>query len=367
MDRYSPAMNAPVRVWLNRTYAENVFFVGQLRSNPDGRAVQVHVTHTDRDSPVLAAADHAQLEPDGLSPEAYVEFALDHCARHGIDVFLPRLHQLAVGERRADFAALGTALATPPPHAVAALANKADGYLAMAVAGLPVPPWWRVRTAAELLAAIEQIEAAGDRPCLKPVAGAGGQGFRILSRRPFSLDQLGGNPGHLVRLDEVVAALSEPGARVDWLVMPYLAGPEVSVDCLAAPGGEVLAAVGRVKRGRRRGFTLDPGYLAPARELVAHFGVSYLSNVQFRHHHGLPVLIDVNTRPSGGLHQLARCGLNLPWAAVRLALGEPVGPLEPVVLGPDYTLVSGVQPVLPRGEAALPGPRRAPEEEPVPA
>ena len=239
-------MRAPVRVWLNRTYAENVFFVGQLRSNPDSRAVHVHATHTDPDSPVLASADQAGLEPDGLSPQAYAEFALDHCTRHAVDVFVPRLHQHAVGERADDFAALGTALVTPPPHAVAALANKADGYLAMAAAGLPVPPWWRVRTADELLAAVEQIEAAGDRPCLKPVAGAGGQGFRILSRQSFSLDQLAGEPGPTVRLDQVVAALREPGARVDWLVMPYLAGPEVSVDCLAAPGGELLAAVGRV-------------------------------------------------------------------------------------------------------------------------
>ncbi|MDH6135349.1 hypothetical protein P3T37_004764 [Kitasatospora sp. MAA4] len=340
-------MRAPVRVWLNRTYAENVFFIGQLRSNPDSRAVTVFATHTDPDSPVLAAADHAALEPDGLSPEAYTAYALEFCARNAVDVFVPRLHQHAIGLHRDAFAALGTALATPPPHAVAALANKADGYLAMAAAGLPVPPWWRVRAADELVDAVERIEAAGDKPCLKPVAGAGGQGFRVLSRQPFTLDRLDGSPDPTVPLDQVLRALSGAGAAVDWLVMPFLQGPEVSVDCLATPDGEPIAAVGRTKQGRRRGFTLDPAYLAPARELVAHFGVAFLSNVQFRHHRGRPVLLDVNTRPSGGLHQLSRCGLNLPWAAVRLALGERVEPIQPLAVGADYTLVSGVQAVLP--------------------
>ncbi|GAA5003074.1 hypothetical protein GCM10025734_40170 [Kitasatospora paranensis] len=59
-------MSAPVRVWLNRTYAENVFFIDLLRAAP--RPVEIHATHVDPDSPVLAAADFGSLEPDRLSP-----------------------------------------------------------------------------------------------------------------------------------------------------------------------------------------------------------------------------------------------------------------------------------------------------------
>ncbi|AUG78028.1 ATP-grasp domain protein [Kitasatospora sp. MMS16-BH015] len=345
-------MNAPVRVWLNRTYAENVFFVDQLRTAP--RPVEIHATHVDPDSPVLAAADVGALEPDGLDGAAYVEYALDHCRRYGIDVFLPRLHQLAVALARSEFEAVGTRLVCPPAAAIAVFADKADGYQAMAAAGLPVPPWYRVRTADELLAAVEELEASGERACLKPATGAGGEGFRVLTREPFGLGQLAGLPGAAVQLDLVLAALAAAPGAADLLVMPYLAGPEVSVDCLGAPDGTPLAAVGRSKTSRRRSFTLAPEYLDPARELVAHFGVSYLSNVQFRHHHGRPVLLDVNTRPSGGLHQLRLCGLNLPWAAVAQALGEPAGPLTAVLPdGQDYTLVSGVRPVLPRLAAAV--------------
>ncbi|MFF4489329.1 ATP-grasp domain-containing protein [Streptomyces sp. NPDC001544] len=340
-------MLSRVRVWLNRTYAENVFFMEQLRRNPSDRAVEIHATHGDPDSPVLAAADTADLEPEGLSPAGYVEYALDQCARRGIDVFVPRLHQAAIVAQRAEFEAAGTVLLAPTPEGVAVFEDKATAYEAVTSVGVPVPPWWRVRTADELLAAVDELEAAGHKACFKPAAGAGGVGFRVITRAPFSLAQLNGFPGPNVPLELVVAAVREAEEPVDWLVMPRLAEPEVSVDCLTGPDNRVRLAVGRTKNGRRRGFTLDEQWLAPARLIAEGFGLHYLSNIQFRLFGEQPVLLDVNTRPAGGLHQLSLCGVNAPWAAVQLALGEETGEIVPPFLGQDYAVVSGPRPVRP--------------------
>ena len=52
-----------------------------------------------------------------------------------------------------------------------------------------------------------------------------------------------------------------------------------------------------------------------------------------------PYLLETNARISGGLHQTALAGVNLPWAAVLLALGRPVVLPEPV-LGVAFTTVS---------------------------
>ncbi|MET8412839.1 ATP-grasp domain-containing protein [Streptomyces sp. NPDC005195] len=340
-------MVSRVRVWLNRTYAENVFFMDQLRSNPQRRAVEIHATHGDPDSPVLAAADTAAMEPDGLSPAAYVEYALDQCARHSIDVFVPVLHQPAIVAQRAEFAALGTALLAPTAEAVAVFQDKATAYQAVEAVGVPVPPWWRVRTPEELVAAVEALEADGHHACFKPAAGAGGVGFRVLTRTPFSMMHLNGFPSPYVPLDLVMEAMRQDEEPVDWLVMPRLAEPEVSVDCLTGPDGRVRLAVGRTKNGRRRGFTLHPSWIEPARLLAEAFGLHYLTNIQFRMFGDEPVLMDVNTRPAGGLHQLAQCGVNAPWAAVQLALGEETGELVPSALAPDYTVVAGPRPVRP--------------------
>lgn len=340
-------MGSRVRVWLNRTYAENVFFMDQLRSNPQLRPVEIHATHGDPDSPVLAAADTAAMEPEGLSPAAYVEYALDQCARHSIDVFVPVLYQAAIVAHRAEFAALGTALLAPPSEAVAVFQDKATAYQAVQAVGVPVPPWWRVRTEEELLVAVEALEAQGHKACFKPAAGAGGVGFRVITRAPFSLVHLNGFPSPYMPLDLIVQALRTAGKPVDWLVMPLLEQPEVSVDCLTGPDGRVRMAVGRTKNGRRRGFTLHPSWIEPARLLAEAFGLHYLTNIQFRMLGDDPVLMDVNTRPAGGLHQLSQCGINAPWAAVQLALGEETGELVPPLLGQDYTVIAGPRPVRP--------------------
>ncbi|MEU5665449.1 ATP-grasp domain-containing protein [Streptomyces longwoodensis] len=340
-------MVSRVRVWLNRTYAENVFFMDQLRRNPSDRAVEIHATHGDPDSPVLAAADTAELEPEGLSPAAYVEYALDQCRRRSIDVFVPRLHQAAIVAHRADFAAAGTALLAPPPEAVALFEDKVVAYEAVQAIGVPVPPWWRVRTVDELVAAVEELEGAGHKACFKPASGAGGVGFRVVTRTPFSLTHLTGFPGPYVPLDLVVEALRSADEPVNWIVMPRLEQPEVSVDCLTGRDNVLRMAIGRTKNGRRRGFTLHEQWLEPARRIAEGFGLHHLSNVQFRMFGDRPVLMDVNTRPAGGLHQLALCGVNAPWAAVQLALGEDPGTVEPPFLGQDYTVVSGARPLRP--------------------
>ncbi|MFJ9656584.1 ATP-grasp domain-containing protein [Streptomyces griseoflavus] len=340
-------MVSRVRVWLNRTYAENVFFMDQLRRNPAGRAVEIHATHGDPDSPVLAAADTAEPEPEGLTPAAYVEYALTQCRRRGIDVFVPRLHQSAIVRHRADFEAVGTALLAPPPQAVAVFLDKVVAYEAVQAIGVPVPPWWRVRSADELLAAVEELEGAGHRACFKPASGAGGVGFRVITRDRFSLAQLSGFPSPYVPLGLALDAVRDAEEPVDWLVMPRLEQPEVSVDCLTGPDNRIRLAVGRTKNGRRRGFTLHEQWLEPARRIAEGFGLHHLSNIQFRMFGDRPVLMDVNTRPAGGLHQLSLCGVNAPWAAVRLALGDDPGEMTPPYLGPDYSVVSGPRPLLP--------------------
>ncbi|MFC7901885.1 ATP-grasp domain-containing protein [Streptomyces griseoincarnatus] len=340
-------MVSRVRVWLNRTYAENVFFMDQLRRNPSDRAVEIHATHGDPDSPVLAAADTAELEPEGLSPAAYVEYALTQCERRGIDVFVPRLHQSAIVAHRADFEAAGTALLAPPPEAVAVFEDKVVAYQAVESIGVPVPPWWRARDADELLIAVEELERLGHRACFKPASGAGGVGFRMITREPFSLSQLKGFPSPEVPLDQVLESLRRAEEPVDWLVMPRLEQPEVSVDCLTGSDNRIRLAIGRTKHGRRRGFTLHERWLEPARRIAEGFGLHHLSNIQFRMLGDQPVLMDVNTRPAGGLHQLSLCGVNVPWAAVRLALGDDPGEIGPPFLGQDYTVVSAPRPLLP--------------------
>jgi biotin carboxylase len=194
----------------------------------------------------------------------------------------------------------------------------------------------------------------------------GGDGYRRLTTDPPRWDDFDAEVRSLVRVDDMCRALDDAGPR-ELLVMPFLDGVEVSVDVLADAAGNVHAAIGRRheaahRNDRRRSIVDDPQARGVAEVLTRTHRVAYLSNTQVKYWRGpddateRPYLLEVNTRAAGGLFQTALAGVNLPWAAMRLALGEELSPLEPK-WGSAYTeIASYVQ--LDAGTEAWPDPSR---------
>ncbi|WP_326595219.1 ATP-grasp domain-containing protein [Streptomyces sp. NBC_01803] len=326
-----------LRIWLSSAGAATTQVMRMLRDNPDAAHVRVYGTNVDPAAPALAACDVGEIEPHRVSNDDYAEFAIDFCRRHGIDVLIPprRLDALAV--HTDAFAAVGTRLMCSSPGAVDVLTSKSRTYEAARSIGVPVPDWRVVSDADGLRAAVEDLTRAGETVCIKPAGEYSAFGFRILDDSPLSIRDLLAPARPLVSVDAVAAALKraadEHESVPQFIVMPYLEGPEVSVDCLSTPGGTLLAGIPRAKQGRYRLLLDNPAYTAIAERLVGHFRLAYLSNVQLRHRNGQPVLLEANPRPSAGIFQTAFTGVNLPWAAVRLLLTGDPGPLTPLRLG----------------------------------
>ncbi|WNI16250.1 ATP-grasp domain-containing protein [Actinacidiphila sp. ITFR-21] len=308
-----------------------------LRDNPDNVDVRIYGTNVLRDAPALTACDVAEVEPRHVSDADYAEFALEFCRRHRIDVLIPPRRLVALAGLVDDFAAVGTRLMCSPPAAVEVLTSKSRTYEVAAEAGVPVPPWRVVSDAEGFRDAVRELSATGERICIKPAGEYSAFGFRILDDGPLRIKDLLAPPLPLASVAAVADALrraaDEDEAIPEFLVMPYLDGPEVSVDCLSAPGGATLSAIARSKQGRYRHLLDDPALTAIARRLVGHFQLAYLSNVQLRHRGGEPVLLEANPRASAGIFQTALSGVNLPWAAVRLLVSGDAGPLPAPRLG----------------------------------
>lgn len=308
-----------------------------LRDNPEAAPVRIYGSNVDPAAPALMAADTGEVEPRRVGTDEYADFALDFARRHAIDVLIPPRRLDALASRAEDFAAVGTKLMCSPASAIDVLTSKARTYEAARAAGIPVPDWRVVRDAAGLRQAVAELSADGDTVCVKPAGEFSAFGFRILDDRPLSLQDLLAAPRPVASVAAVADALTraeDEGEKVPQLmVMPYLDGPEVSVDCLSAPGGGLLTGIARAKQGRYRLLLDDPAYVDIARLVVEHFGLAYLSNVQLRHWRGRPVLLEANPRPSAGIFQTAYTGVNLPWAAVRLILSGSAGPLAEPWLG----------------------------------
>lgn len=166
--------------------------------------------------------------------------------------------------------------------------------------GLPVVPSWRVNTLAELKTHLASPPFTDSPVCVKPVTGIYGMGFWRFddSASPMAVFN---HPEHrLVSPQQYIAAASAAESFKPLVLMPYLPGPEFSVDILADKG-EILAAVGRRKEGAIQ-YLVNEG---SARELACDCArvmkADGLVNVQTRNDvNGNPVLLETNMRPSGG-------------------------------------------------------------------
>ncbi len=347
----------PVRIWLNRNYSTAVHLLEMLRNNPSSTPVRLFGSHVDAAAPMLTACDQRLPEPSPDEP-GFVEAMLQTCLRWNIDVLLPVAGQSLIAHRADEFSSIGTALICPPAQAIDLLADKAATYRALPGSAL-VPPWRVVRSAAQFDQAVDELDGwwTPDRPLIvKPTAGVGADGVRFLTRTEPGLASLLGPVGPSVGIATFRRALAAATDVPALLVMPYLDGPETSVDVLAS-GGRTLAAIPRSKVGRQRVLGGDPVLPGLAAEMVEHFSLDGLVNVQFRSFQGRPTLLEINTRPSGGLYQTALAGVNLPWAAVQLALGEPVGALRPAT-GAEFVLVPSAVSLAPSRPATEPSTRR---------
>jgi biotin carboxylase len=284
--------------------------------------------------PYLQVCDEVIAEPT-TSGEAFVADALDICRRHRVDVFVPGRERAAVAAAACEFAAAGIRLQVSPAEAIETLATKASTYERAAKLGVAVPEYELAGDIGEFRAACRRISALGTEICFKPDEDHGGHGFRILDQAAAGLPALREPPS--VRVAPAVAdgLLAAAGRFAPLIVSEYLPGAELSVDCLSAPGGELLLALPRSKGGLEwtRELVDDAAAVAVAAAMVQGCGLRYLSNVQVRYaadsRRG-PVLLEVNTRAASGLYQSCRAGgVNLPALALALTLGESITIPEP--------------------------------------
>lgn len=339
---------ALLTVWFNRSFETTVHAIALLRSNPEREPVRIVGSHVDPASPVLTACDIVEQEPH-LAPADYVHWALELCRRHDVDVLIPRAHAATLAAARSSFAAHGVAVAAGPSERIALLEDKAAAYADAERAGLRVPPYRVARSARELRSAYEALLPEGAL-CIKPLSAAGGDGFRMLTTRRPDLSMIQGPYEPSLHLDDAAAALDAAGPSA-LLVMPMLPGPEVSVDCLAESDGTLLVTVARAKLHRRVRIGPDPEATAMAAAIVDRNRLGYLSNTQVRYwqrpgHDDRPraYLLETNPRMSAGLYQTALAGVNLPWAAVAIAVGRSPGLTEPRA-GAELAVIPAALPV----------------------
>lgn len=329
----------PLRIWLNHTYSTNYWIANMIKNNPDEVPFHIIMSGKDSSSPNLQAGDEAWLEPGEEMPlDQYAKWCLNFCVEHKVNVFIPMRGMVEIAKIRSMFVAHNIRVATSPSRSIDIFENKAVAYEAARLHGVRIPPYRVSKTSCGILGAYQEIrlQTGSNGVIIKPVSGVGASGFRnIVADKPNLSSLVGGATLDIdiETLYNLLTRAEDNGETIpEYMIMPWLDDPETSVDCLSDKNGKILTAIPRSKNGRIRVFPeLKDGYdemVEMAATLCNEFNLSYLTNSQFRWYEGHPVLLEVNTRISGGLYASALAGVNMPWECVKLMLNDGVNPNE---------------------------------------
>ncbi|MBD3921234.1 ATP-grasp domain-containing protein [Paenibacillus sp. PR3] len=318
------------RVYFNRWFSVAYHYMNSIRNNEDGLPFKLYGTHPDPRHMALQAADYAATEPV-LQGVEYVQWLADFCKEHEIDVFIPRLRMLDIARNIELFDAIGTKVTVcRDVDLLEKISIKDKFYEEVRESGImEVPAYEVVTDAAGFKQAYERLLAEGHRVCFKPTDSEGGLGFRIVNDQRNALSDLFGYVTNELTFEEAYSILSQADSFPSMMVMELLEGPEYSIDCIADGQGNLHAAIPRRKAdGRLRVLEHNEELLAIAQRVAEAYRIPYNFNIQMRYSNGVPKLLEINPRMSGGLHATCLTGINFPYLGVKAALGQPIGELK---------------------------------------
>lgn len=309
-----------IKIWLNKGFASAWHLCRSIREADRDGMFSLLVSHDDSRFPAFEWADESILDFSTADSDAYAQWALETCRLRKVDLFWPTRGCRAVARIAGEFEKIGTRLMIcADAETLDVLDHKGQFLDGLAGCGLPLGGYRRVRDLRGFRDACRELSSEGSRICVKPCKGIYGQGFRILGAAD-DLDH--SHRSNAADLEEMERLFADPEVD-EHLVMTYLPGPEYSVDCLAHRGELVCCTIRRKGKATKSWQYVcdDPALRDQVSLLARRFSLDGQFNAQFRCLDGVPVVLEINARPSGGIRYALAAGTAYPYWALRLALG----------------------------------------------
>ena len=285
-----------MKVLFNHWFSTAYYFIDSLKK--DGFYV---IASNKRESCVYKTnADEFYVEPD-LENEEYLAYCLDFCKSHDIDIFVPRKGMDYIIQHLAEFDALNVKVLCESNKEVFDIFNskvKTASYF-KDLNIVSVPESILVNSVDEFISAYNSIKAHWGEVCIKYDSDEGGQSYKRISPHVPNIGRISENNGLVYSLEYVIACLESVKEFKPIVVMPYLNGTEISVDCLGVDN-KFIAVPRQKLTNRVTHFEQDSRLYAICRELWRASGLTAPFNVQFRYHNNELYILEVNTRLSGG-------------------------------------------------------------------
>lgn len=312
-----------IRVWFNHWFSTSYRLIELMKEDKEQK-IYIIASNLIKESIIQNVCDEWYEEPR-LDGEDYIEYCLKFCREHSVQVFVPRRNMLDISKNIEAFRDIGVRVMIDSYDKISLLNDKAAAYqLFRTCADIYVPEYYMVNSADDFVSAYQCLKEKSEIVCMKFVQDEGGMSFRRIAEEINPLQKLRRYPGFEIPYQELKDILSMQGHFDQLMLMPYLSGQEISVDCLNTPDG--LIAVPRFKStSRHEVIKYDSRILKMAETIMQKVQLEQPCNIQFKMHNGIPYLLEVNTRMSGGLQMSCLAsGVNIPNIALNQLLGKRV-------------------------------------------
>ena len=308
-----------VRIWMNHWFSTAYNIVNLIKQ--DDPEFFVIGSNENVGSPIRTVCDEWYHEPT-LKDDTYVDYCVEFCREHHVDVFLPRRGMLDISKHIQRFASIGTKVMVDDYSLISVLNHKNEAYELFKKEGIGIVPEYRmVTTTEQFCRGYSELKEQYKQVCFKFVKDEGGKSFRLIDNSKTGYATLFKKQTTRMTYDAAVAALSEKETFPPIMLMPYLPNEEISVDCLKTNSGIIM--IPRVKGATRvEAIRYNPDILATCQRFFERIPLEMPCNIQFKYLEGIPYMLEVNTRMSGGVQMACLgSGINIPNIAVNKLLG----------------------------------------------
>lgn len=310
-------------IYFNRCFTTTSQLIQQLQSHPNGEKHDIVLSHSMPNHYLEEVSNHFEVEPV-LSGQPYVGYILNKLQQHDVDFFIPRFQVSTLVHFAHLFqkTSAKTMFVTTPEH-YALIDDKVALYEDLLPTNIiPIPDTYTVSNITEFKEAYEKIREQGWMACMKPITGIGGEGFKRIRETISLKDELFLSSAVQISKERVEQSLTEAGEVTPFMMSGFMEGDEYSIDCLAQNGELVIAIPRRKVDKYRQQIEYVPELIEIAKQLTKRYQLSYLYNIQVKYHQGIPYLVEMNTRTSGGLYKAYASNVNMMYEAIRLLQGK---------------------------------------------
>lgn len=306
-------------IWLNHWFSTAYNIINLIKENEN--EFLVIGSNENINGVYKSVCDEWFIEPV-LGDEDYIQFCLDFCKEHHIDIFMPRRRMVAISSAKNRFSEIGVQVMVEDYELMKVLNDKALTYERLKKEKIGyIPEYYIVSNVADFSDAYDKLTKTYDEVCFKFVMDEGGKSYRLIDNSRKGYAALSKKQNSRMTLDDVIKALSEKETFAPIMIMPYLPGDEVSVDCLKTKSGIIM--IPRIKNATRtERISYDKEILSMCETIYKEFDLQYPCNIQFKYLDNVPYFLEVNTRMSGGVQMACLASeVNIPNIAVNQMLG----------------------------------------------